>query len=444
MNILKFIFLLFFLTLGLLFTGCPPATTVTEPPGPTPDPVTETITGNVYDEITGDPVSGITVSLDNEQDTTDASGNFSISISKSPVGGKIIASLGVYGTGYLFKYYEDVEIDTETTYDLSIPVLKDSAYDSFEITGNIFYSNGTTEIPMFSSITLYIFNGKGKDTVYPIYTSNYLTWTSTYGPNCLIVGYVVPSDDSTPFFFIKKNVDIQSDITLDITQPNPSSTSVTLNFAEAGNYAYGYYSVPGYGQIPITCYSTYMANTVLSDDTTPIYSDNQNMTINLYNPEGWQAFWIQEQKDDLFSMNYPSSEKYYKSCGSVAAIGSSVTLPVVNTTFGPAGEPDPDSLSYSGGTLSQTPVTSCDTFVYDVKINMGSSIGTIVSKGASITIPTWVYSLLNGHSIDFSYTLKSGISCDISNIEAHNSFKPGNNFGEVADFGGEYSKVINF
>ena len=233
------IFLLISL-IGILITSCPSTENGNDDPE-NGNPITKSISGTIHDSYSAEPVSGVSVSFGDTSTTTDGTGAFTLTITQTPVNGKLKDTFIMYGEGYQFLYIEELSIDIEKTYDIDIPISPQNfgGYTMKELTGDIFYSDGTTEISMFSSPVINIFNGIENYNMNPLYIDSYLIDTPISGNDCLITGYA--DLDPNPLIFTEVGVDLSgtSPITIDITEPAPASIdTIAVNYDSAGNTAY--------------------------------------------------------------------------------------------------------------------------------------------------------------------------------------------------------------
>lgn len=437
----------FLLIITIVLAGCPTNNGNGNGNG---NPETKTVSGTIYDSYSTEPVAGVTVSFGGTSTTTDGNGVFSLTITQTPEDGTLKGDFLMYDDGYQFIYIEEILIDVDTTYDLNIPITPQSTigYTTKEVTGDIFHSDGTTEIIMLSALDIDILNGNGSHNASDLYIDSYSINTPVFGDDCLLSGFAEIGADS--FMFMEPDTDLSgaSPITLDITEPAPGTIdTISITFNTIGNTAYGMYSSP-YGFVPIV--GRYLYDAGLGEDvriTKGLTCDQTSEDVDIYNPQDWQAYWRQEELDDDFNLEYTGHEKRYVRSGSIGNITSTVSLPAIDTSLGPDEPANPDSLSFSGDDLAQDAVAGADIFYYTASDDAtGNPLGTIISSGQSITLPDEVQSVFQGISVRFNFTVRGydtpGYELDF--LEDTQLIPPATKYGEVKGSGAEYEKVIDF
>jgi len=175
-----------------------------------------TISGKVIDMLNGEPIVGAKILAGSYTATTDASGNYSISVDKSaPTVSGVFAAFK--GLGYFFFAIDQVSIDATTNpvFNLALSPSSNAGYPSIDISGRIYYQDGTTELEDNSEVVLCILDGSGgmdlvSDSSYSQAGGGYSVTPRSFGSSCFVAVMVMP-DAGAPFSFYLKNQDLSGD-----------------------------------------------------------------------------------------------------------------------------------------------------------------------------------------------------------------------------------------
>ena len=370
-----------------------------------------TLSGKVFDDSSGQAVSGLTVEFASYSATTAGDGSFSIDLGQAT--GIITGAFSVHGTGYCTFYVSgcslDASVDTNITWFMQPANF--SAYPVHNITGHVYEKQTSTTTPTEigdnSGITTYVFNKNGaragSNGFYYTYnrSSGYNTNTTAFGSDCLVAASVSPSG-KTPFNVVVNSVDLSlSPQTLNLTQDLAHTTTVTVNGA-VGNM--GSLSL-------VSPYRVFSVGGVT-------FTSSPSAQMNVTNPDGYSGIWSQmKQVTDFPILGY---NKMSVSCSSIAPIGTPVTLPAIDDLLGPTGRADPATLSYSSGTLSVSPVAGATAYRFVLTENVsGNNVANILSTTPSVSLPSWFSSQLATLSIRVAIVpMDSNMTLDVAKIVA--------------------------
>ncbi len=210
------------------------------------------------------------------------------------------------------------------------------------------------------------------------YSGGYSSPVSAFGSDCLVAAQVDPG--GAPFFVVKSQVDLSaaSPPAVDLTGDPAAAASVSLTGYAGGSQAQLAFATR-YGHLSAQI-------VVLAGAGTYTVTD----------PYGYQGSWLQAQQGPD---NDPATgfRKIYMSSSLPAAIGTSVSLPALNTSLGPTPAPDAGTLSYTGGTLSIATVAGTDMYVFFlVNPSTSGQLGMILSPAPSVSLPSWLGGRLAG------------------------------------------------
>ncbi len=159
---------------------------------------------------------------------------------------------------------------------------------------------------------------------------------------------------------------------------------MTVNGDAVGNSGQVYLISSSYGDYPAGFY---------------VFTSSSSVQFDLTNPYGDSAKWTQMK----FVPDYPISgySKILLNTSSEAPVGTSVTLPPIDSLLGPTGYADPATLSYSSssGVLSVSPA-GAKMYQFSLRdYSTGEALGVITSTNASVTLPQWLRTQLAGKSM---------------------------------------------
>lgn len=383
------------LSIGLfgLLTGCPDNGV-----GPSQDGVTKKISGVVRDSISGDPVSGVTVTFGDSSTTTGADGSFSLDLGVTS--GVATGSWSTSASEYEYNYWEGVVVDTSKDSDLRVYIKNPGVYTA----GKDGYStrkidltvkeDGGTEIQTGWKLSGKVLNSNGGlGWFYCTYTNGgpNIVDTPTFGSDCLVVANVKDDTDALQFVVWAKQVDL-SVSTTPLTLTEIAGTSMDITADEALNIGmltlWTPYGPVGMGEWKFT------SSKLISGAT-------------LYNPYGYEGCWAQMKVD----ISDPDYEKLLLSTSAIALIGTSVTLPSLDATLGPDEGYSGYSVSYdeSTGVLSFTPVSGASYYLIEIREPAGAPeeyyrLASIYSESESITLPQKLRDELSGVTADVRVT----------------------------------------
>jgi hypothetical protein len=333
-------------------------------------PVAGRLSGKLIDAVTGDPVTGATVTFAGYTATTASDGTFSIDLGQQT--GALTGDFGLNASGRLV-YLDQVCVDTARSAQFVFPFWPGtSAYPTHDVKVTI-QKQGGTEISNGSSISLFVFNSSGGhwssgDTTY---TTGGMTFHSpTFGEDCLLV--VFDHDDG--FAVIQQEVLTGTSTEVTLTQDTDTTTSVSVS-GDGSNMG---------GVVLDTPYGPALVGTFTLTSGAA--------TVPVANPYNYPGYWVQVQNtSDLSS----GSDKTLYSASGPAAIPTSLTLPAIDSSLGPTEFPDastyPDTISYTGGVLSADPVSGASVYLFRI-----DETAVVIAAGNSVTLPSWMRSLLEG------------------------------------------------
>lgn len=327
-----------------------------------------TISGTVTDLITGDPILGAGVIFGSYSDTTDASGNYSITVDTS------VSSVdGVFavfkGLEYSFRVCGPISVDTPAEID-----------DGFQVSTDIHNEKcgvGTAETFGYDKS-----GGTG-----------YSGSTKTYGADCFVrVDMDDPFGDPLFTFYLTGQDLFSNRSNYNHTQPSAASyTTVTLN-GTIGTMFQGHLVVPGYG---------FVANYV---DAGMFIASSQT-TAEIYNPGNHPiSWWTITGASDTPG----PGDMTMRINAQQIAFSDTITLPGPFTDTGPTATVDGATASWDGSTLSFDPVPGATAYVvystddsgFEAVIWMGSSsitfpvefVTSVLDPGAGwdiVIYPLW-------------------------------------------------------
>jgi hypothetical protein len=340
-----------------------------------------TISGKVFDWVTGAGISGATVVFGNYFGTTDLSGAYSITVpdSVSTVDGTLAAFKGLE---YTFLATAGISIDptTDPVYNIGLAPTDASAYPGRNLAGRI-YDNTGAELSVGSRLEFYFINENGgQQRVTQNYgPAGYSLNTKTFGSDCFV--NVVARDEPNPFSvpllqFYLKDQDLSVDLDpydhpYDLNQPpDENFTTVTAN-GTGGTMFYGFLVVPNRGWAGIA-----------GED----FNESSNVTLKLYNPDDFQMGWLTQTVD-------PDTPEpgvgTFKISVAMLPFSDTINLPAAYTQAAPLGAVDGTSVDWdsSTGTLSFDEVNGANGYWVFLRDDDGYS-STLFSNSSSIAFPS--------------------------------------------------------
>jgi hypothetical protein len=262
---------------------------------------------------------------------------------------------------------------------LTLYIETSSRIPGHTVTGRI-YDSADAEIPTGSEVAFIVRNkngGRGSSLKEKTYDQafGYNIETDSYG-DCLVTATVSPSG-SSPFNIVVKANLSESSTQLDLYQDLSNTTTVTMNGDATENMGSLSLLSP-YGDFPAASVT---------------FADPPSASIRVTNPYGYQGFWTQTK----MIQDYPSPgyNKVCMKCSDITQIGTSVTLPTIDTNLGPTEAADPATLSYVNGTLAVGPVAGANVYMFALTDkDTGHHVGRILSSSRSLDLPPWMKNLL--------------------------------------------------
>ena len=262
--------LYFLLTVVLLIlTGCPDTGLL---PGDS-DPL---ISGIVQDALTGAGIPDVTVGFGDYRGLTDSAGAFSLSI---PAGEMVS---GIFflckGTDYKFQVLSglDLTMNEDLEYRFKMDPVDGSGYPFHTVTGRIYESDGTTEIPDGSSVRIQVINSAGaQDYLHFTYSQgiDYSDTTRTFDSDCIL--NVIIEDGIADYAYYLQGVDLSASTTaVNLVRPEDGYSTVTVQGADGTEF---------FGNIRYS--DTVIFNQVYGT------IDGTETDVTIYNPLNREFYW---------------------------------------------------------------------------------------------------------------------------------------------------------
>ena len=427
----------------LLILSCPIPTA--EPPPVFGDGIASNyLRGLVYDSITGEPVEGVTVSFGSRAAESGWDGSFIIEFGQSS--GILEDSWSVYKDGYQFTHVGKASVDASRNWEVSFPIRRTdvaSYLPATALTGRIFFSDGTTQVPDGSTVSIYIYSTNGTfnsydGVTYDSLTGGYSVDTPECSADCLLIAFVSPVGGSN-FVAMAQGVDLtDSLVTQDLTEPGSGYVDVAVTAQEAGAAASCYFVTP-YGQI-----------TGYFRDTGPVVKEEWLFTagaetVPVYNPFNWtKVVWIQRTEDAGFN-GLPHHAKYLMSSSAIIVFSNTVSLPANDLTLGPEGAADPASLSFDGA-LALAPVGGASLYSFTLEDVGENVLGRIHAFSSNVWLPSRLILSLGASNptvkIKFEVMDSDLSSLDLS-LVGLDRFPPNLNIGMVQGVTTPYEKTVS-
>lgn len=360
------------------------------------------ISGTISDSVTGAGLPNAQVMIGKYTATSDASGNFSITLDSgvTTVSGDVAVT---DGTGYDFLFDQGATIDAAGGLNnFNVPLVPvTTPATTVTISGTAQDSSGT-QLANGDMVAMTIYNQAGGSTyVSTSYTgSGYTLTTPTFGPKCFVVVELTPSGQSSPqAVYYLSNQDLSSPTTtLNLSAPTTGYTTVSgtgaaFSTTTSDTVAAGL-MVPGYGVIPIAMMSL----------------SSSSFSLPLHDPDNYQVVWEQyvsaQPATNTYAIQVETSTSESQS--------NAVSLSPLTVTA-PTSYDDVSSATYSSsGTLNFTASNDAMGSLVILGTSQGLS-GYLWMTGGSVTLPTSIQNIIakeTGWSISAYGANTSGLSFD--------------------------------
>lgn len=356
------------------------------------------LTGIVRDSVTGQGVSGTTITFGNYQATTNSVGQFSIEV--GPSCGEISGEWVVYHDEYKFSFtscLSNIFLDASHGAQINpwISPRSTAGYEKRLLSGRI-KDIDENEISDGSYVSINIYSSDwGSSNLFCFYDSGsggYLVETPTFGDDCLVVFSWFGGHEGSAMV---NSVNLSTSTLLNITEQNPDVVNTMLIKNDMVIYIletpYGYvngsmFQHPGPGSIDVA--------------------------LKINNPYDYPGYWLRQTLyEDNPVMGH--GKIYHATSDEIALITNpTVTLPDTSDTLGPDGIGNAASISLANGILSVDPIPNTDAylFYFDEEVinpNTGESeyhpLGEIMSFTHELTIPQTILTEFSGKNIRVGY-----------------------------------------
>jgi len=336
-----------------------------------------TISGKVFDWITGVGISGATVVFGSYSGTTDLSGAYSITVpgSVSSVDGVFAAFKGLE---YTFLAAGGISVDpaTDPVYNIGLGPTNPSGYPGINLSGTIRDNTGA-ELSDGTGLGFDFINANGgQQYVAEDYgLVGYSLNTKTFGSGCFVS--LVARDQPNPFEAPRLQFYLQDQgLSVDrndyhLTQPpDVDYTTVTVNGTD-GTMFHGCLVAPNGGWVGVTGGE---------------FSGSSNGTLKLYNPDSFQMGWF--TMTDETDTPAPG-ERTLKFSAAILPFSGTINLPAAYTHDAPSGAVDGTRVNWNAGTgtLSFDAVDGANGYMIILLDNGGHS-STMFSISSSIAFPS--------------------------------------------------------
>jgi hypothetical protein len=430
----------------LLLTGCPDDVVTPDPNG--------TINGVIYDSVSGDPVSGVTVAFAGTSATTDANGTYSIDLGASS--GDVTGPLEIHKDNYVFLYNTEMVADASQDYSVAqtIEPIDDSAYTTKTVTLTVEAddSGGTVDYTGWSADVAVLKNGAVYDGSIDSSAAGAFTGTidtTVFGSDVLVAIEVFDDASAVQFATIREGVDL-------------SGTAPSLTFAHDDSDVGSIVTVTVEGQTDnMFSYALVTDYGLLEDASGGMFSDpTTSGTVEIPVPAQTdiQGVWLQIVADDSYGSDPGPSKLLFAYSSLVSAqytAGDTVTLPTPATGMGPTSAPDPVEFGYTTGTLSVTEFQGIaihqfavyeDTSAPPNRTKIGDIQGVLTNQ---IALPDWVKNKLTGATRTVELMpLDVSVSNELSLVTAEFLDFPAGTTASIAfpgnPFSGAYADDLTF
>jgi hypothetical protein len=336
---------------------------------------TYTLSGTVTDKTSGAGIAGAIFHYAGVSETTGSDGKFSMDLGSSTA--IINGYLSVDASGYEIDAIDSVTLDPKSNLAIIIKLQPNSTtgYTKHTLTGRVYQADGTTEISD-SQVDIQVLSIDGRNhrssVVYSPGTGFSLD-SLFFGADCLVT--VSASSLSSQATLMKKVNLSGSTTTVDfIDASGPSAIAL----AGSGNWTQAMlYLVSPYGNFEIGRVN---------------YGGSG--TVNYSNPFGYSGFSLSYY--GISDSPSTGDNKTYYSCGSSGTLGSSMTLPTIDTSLCPSA--DVMNIAYLNGLLSFDPVAGANEYLILIYASDGSTI-RLFSQTTSFSVPIWLQTKLSGQTL---------------------------------------------
>jgi hypothetical protein len=333
-----------------------------------------TISGRVYDWVTGAGISGATVIYGDYSATTDLSGAYSLTVPEgvSSVDGVLAAFKGLE---YSFLATGAISGDPtpDPVYNIGLAPIDTSSYPETNLAGRIF-DDTPAEISEGCGIRFAFVNEQGglweSETNYAA-ASGYAVATKAFGSSCFVIVNVLDESDDPLFQYYLTGQDLSSDRTdYDFTKPSTGFTDVTLNGTLGTNYQG---SLIGPNSLGVE----YAGG--------DLFGFSQ-ATLQLYNPNNYPMVWVTSAVD---ADNPLPGLNTLKMHAQTMPFSGTIALPAAYTHAAPLGAVVGTTVSWDAGTrtLSFGAVSGANGYLLMLDDDQGSFSSMMVLSTPSISFP---------------------------------------------------------
>ena len=337
-----------------------------------------TISGRVYDWVTGAGISGAAVVFGDYSATTDDSGVYSI-----PVDASVSAVQGVFaafrGSDYQFRVCGSISVDptADPVFDIALTPIDSTDYTQRNLAGMIHDDTGAGIGEAHLWLEIKNENGgRGSSETGSNSVGGYATTTQTFGANCFVIVNVEDSSENPLFLYYLTGQDLSTDLS-NYNLHQPPSTALTTVTLQGSQYSMfqGYLAVPNYGWINY-------ANGGL-------FTSSQ-ATLDLYNPNNYPMCWFTQTAS--FDTPGPGDMTAWINAATLP-FSATISLPVPFTQPAPSATVDGTTASWnrSTRTLSWEAVNGANgyvAFLADYSSDDPRFYGYILMNSSSITLPS--------------------------------------------------------
>jgi len=337
-----------------------------------------TISGNVYNCVTGAGISGATVVFGNYSTITEASGAYSI-----PVDASVSAVQGVFAAfksqDYQFRVCGSISVDpaTDPVFNIALMPIDSTGYTARNLAGTIRDNTGGGVGEAHLGLEIENENGgRGSSETGSNSVGEYATTTQTFGSTCFVIANVEDSSGNPLFLYYLTGQDLSADLSSFNLQQPPSADFTTVSL-EGSQYSMfeGYLVVPDYGWI------SYASGDLFS---------SPQATLNLYNPNDYPMCWYTQTA----AINAPGLGDMTVWINAVTLpFSNAISLPAPYTQPAPSATVDGTTASWSGSTrtLAWEAVDGANgylAFLADYSTEDPRFYGYILMNSSSITLPS--------------------------------------------------------
>jgi len=361
------------------------------------------LTGIVRDYVTGEPITGATVDLDDVSVVTGADGRYSLSLGTSTNTQTRSFSFGKAGyQAQCYTYPMDCSTDIDMGMSMLYPQNFPTGYATKSLSGKIYRipeAGGDPEEIDYAQAhdpKVIIINKEGGtnsgllDPValeMTVTASGYAVEVVTFGTDCTVIleirSWVSSGYRDTPLVVIKEHVDLSSPATVvDFTEVAGSTVTVTGDADAATNVN----RVQCMLLLPVGRYIL----------PTREFSGSNSLVYTVINPFNYPVQWKQE----LFSATELSGFYItYNAWTASSAMAGSVTLPAIPHPTGMDTGISISGITYSGGDLSVPAIAGANMYQFNIGTLAASKL-RLHSTDPVVTLPAWIRAQFAGQSLD--------------------------------------------